>query len=105
MDRPKRTRKNDSVTLRQFNRFLITANIPSQFKGTVKELKDVLEMPIILQAFVNLRALRDSFQPIYELDLTLISAKYKYGFLMQFTYIPHLGDICKLHEKSIFVFC
>ena len=50
MERAQTTRKNDGVTLRQFNRFLKTAALPSQFKGLVKEFKDVVQqMPIILQ--------------------------------------------------------
>ena len=49
MNRSKQTIKNDAVTLRQFNRFLTKAHIRSQFKGVVKELKDVLQMPTILQ--------------------------------------------------------
>ena len=50
MERAQTTKKNDAVTLRQFNRFLKTANLPSQFKGTVKQFKDVVQqMPIILQ--------------------------------------------------------
>ena len=47
-----------------------------------------------------MRALRGSFQPIYELDLTLFSAKYKYGFLMQFTYIPQMGDIYNIYPPN-----
>ena len=50
MERAQTTKKNDAVTLRQFNLFLKTANLPSQFKGTVKQFKDVVQqMPIILQ--------------------------------------------------------
>ena len=50
MERAQTTKKNDAVTLRQFNCFLITAKLPSQFKGTVKQFKDVVQkMPIILK--------------------------------------------------------
>ena len=50
MERAQTTKKNDAVTLRQFNRFLKTANISSQYKGLVKQFKDVVQqMPIILQ--------------------------------------------------------
>ena len=50
MERAQSTRNNDAVTLRQFNRFLKTANLSFQFKGTVKHFKDVVQkMPIILQ--------------------------------------------------------
>ena len=49
MDHAPTNKKNDSVTNRQFNRFLATAHLPSNWKGRVKVLADVLEMPLILQ--------------------------------------------------------
>ena len=42
MERAQTTRKNDAGTLRQFNRFLKTARLPSQFKGTVKQFKNIV---------------------------------------------------------------
>ena len=54
MERAQTTKKNDAVTLRQFNQFLKTANLPSQFKGTVKQFKDVVQqMSIILEDLLN----------------------------------------------------
>ena len=49
MDQAKTTKINDAVTNRQFNRFLSKANLPSRWKGKVKVLQDVLQMPIIFQ--------------------------------------------------------
>ena len=50
MERAQTTKKNDAVTLRQFNRFLKTSNISSHYKDLVKQFKDVVQqMPIILQ--------------------------------------------------------
>ena len=49
MDYAPITKKNDAVTNRQFNRFLATAHLPSNWKGRVKVLADVLEMPLIKQ--------------------------------------------------------
>ena len=49
MERSATTKKNDAVTERQFNRFVTTAKLPSQWEGKVKVFKDVLEMPIIHQ--------------------------------------------------------
>ena len=49
MDHSANTKANDAVTYRQFNRFLPTAKLPSRWKGRVKVLEDVLQMPIIVQ--------------------------------------------------------
>ena len=49
MDHAATTKINDAGTNRQFNRFLATAQLPSIWKGRVKVLADVLQMPLILQ--------------------------------------------------------
>ena len=90
MERSRTTRKNDAVTLRQFNRFLITANIPSQFKGIVKELKDVLVMPIILQDLLFAYIPRDIYLYISPISGIYINIYPPNGGYMQ-QYTPQLG--------------
>ena len=49
MEHAKSTKADDAVTNRQFQRFLSTAKLPTQWEGKVKTLKDVILMPLIYQ--------------------------------------------------------
>ena len=49
MEHAANTKNNDSVTNRQFHRFLANAQLPLQWQGKVKHLEDVLRMPVIYQ--------------------------------------------------------
>ena len=49
MEHATKTKLNDAVTLRQFNRFLTNAKLPPRWESKIKSLEDVLQMPIIFQ--------------------------------------------------------
>ena len=73
MERAQTTKKNDAVTLRQFNLFLKTANLPSQFKGTVKQFKDVVQqMPIILQDLLFAEWISQHLKKVHNIQVFLV---------------------------------
>ena len=49
MQRSKATKETDAVTLRQFERYLPSAEIHPKYKGKINKLADVLLMPVFLQ--------------------------------------------------------
>ena len=53
MDQAKTTKINDAVTNRQFNRFLSKANLPSRWKGKVKNNETYLRK-ILFRTWLSL---------------------------------------------------
>ena len=49
MEHAENTKKNDAVTKRQVHRFLQKADVPNAWKSKLKNFKDIIDMPIVLQ--------------------------------------------------------